>query len=90
MRIDLAAGCDAAGLWDSQTRSIVIRRDQLASLSDFAGTLLHEIVHAKTGFADVTREFETALTLLMGRAAEEAISAGAPKTKSFMSGLFGR
>lgn len=90
MRIDLAAGCDAAGLWDPQSRSIVIRRDQLASLSNFAGTFLHEIVHAKTGFADVTREFETALTLLMGAAAEQAISATSPKATSFMKSLFGR
>jgi hypothetical protein len=29
---------------------------QLGSLSGFAGTLLHEIAHAKTGYNDVSRE----------------------------------
>src|SRR6185312_1883494 len=69
MRVDFASGCDAVGLWDPETKSIVIRRDQLSSIQSFAGALLHEIIHAKTGYADVTREFELALTQLIGTAA---------------------
>jgi hypothetical protein len=71
------------GLWDGTTESIVIKRDQLKSVTAFAGTLLHEIAHAKTGFDDVTREFENALTELLGAASAAAIT---PSHK----GLLGR
>lgn len=74
MRADFTAGADAVGLWDPETRSIVIRRDQLGSLAAFAGTLLHEIVHARTGLPDVDRHFESALTDVMGEAAARAVT----------------
>jgi hypothetical protein len=83
MRVDFQTGQDAAGLWDGTTESIVIKRDQLKSVKAFAGTLLHEIAHAKTGFDDVTREFENALTELLGAASAAAV---APARK----GLLGR
>lgn len=80
MRVDFSTGSDALGLWDSETNSIVIRRDQLASLPDFAGTLLHELVHAETGYDDVTRDFEGALTAIIGKTASAALTTGsAPK-----------
>jgi hypothetical protein len=90
MRIDFSSGSDALGLWDPETRAIVIRRDQLSSTEDFAGTLLHEIVHAKTGYADITREFECALTELMGRAGAQAIGSATAKSPSIMGSLFRR
>lgn len=74
MRQDLLGGIDAAGLWDSATASIVIKRDQLQSLSAFAGVLLHEIGHARSGHDDVTREFENELTEMLGLAASIAVS----------------
>jgi hypothetical protein len=74
MRVDFATGSDALGLWDGTTNSIVIRRDQLSSLSDFAGTLLHEVVHARTGYDDVTRDFENALTEVIGKTASAALA----------------
>jgi hypothetical protein len=74
MRQDFLSGTDAVGLWDSGTASIVIRRDQLKSLDAFAGVLLHEIAHAKSGHDDVTREFENELTELLGFAAAAAVS----------------
>lgn len=89
MRVDLATGSDALGLWDGSTNSIVIRRDQLSSLSNFAGTLLHEIVHAQTGYDDVTRAFESALTDVIGQTASAALSRAA-QPKSLLRGLFGR
>jgi hypothetical protein len=52
-----------------------IRRDQLKSLDAFAGVLLHEIAHARSGCDDVTREFENELTELLGVAAAAAVSA---------------
>jgi hypothetical protein len=89
MRVELATGSDALGLWDGSTQSIVIRRDQLSSVSSFAGTLLHEIVHARTGFDDVTRDFENALTDVIGQTAATAI-ASVRRPKSLLTGLFGR
>ena len=87
MRLDFLSGTDALGLWDPATECIVIRRDQLGDLKSFAGTLLHEIIHATTGYADVTRDFENSLTEVMGAAAAQACTKqGPPKQSS----IFGR
>jgi hypothetical protein len=69
MRPDFLTGSTTQGLWDEASRSIIILRKQLASLEDFAGTLLHEIAHAKTGYDDVSQEFENALTEMLGQVA---------------------
>jgi hypothetical protein len=69
MRPNFLSGSDTVGLWDEASNSIIILRKQLASLPNFAGTLLHEIAHAKTGFDDVSREFETELTEMLGQLA---------------------
>ena len=69
MRPDFFTGSATQGLWDEASRSIIIHRKQLAALPDFAGTLLHEIAHAKTGYDDVSREFESALTEMLGKVA---------------------
>ena len=69
MRPDFFTGSTTQGLWDEATKSIIILRKQLGSLPSFAGTLLHEIAHAKTGYDDVSREFETALTEMLGKVA---------------------
>jgi hypothetical protein len=82
MRQDFLSGVDALGLWDSQSSSIVIRRDQLRSLEHFAGTLLHEFAHARTGYDDVTREFEGELTTLLGVTAAAAINVMPSKPKA--------
>lgn len=66
MRPDFLAGSEAVGLWDPASSSIVIKRTQLKALSDFAGTLLHEIAHASSGYGDVTRNFESELTRMLG------------------------
>lgn len=66
MRPNLVTRMDAAGLWDAGEGRIIIKRSELRSLESFAGTLLHELVHARTGFGDVSREFELALTALLG------------------------
>ena len=55
------------GLWEPEKRWIIIKRTELAKLTSFAGTLLHEVTHAKTGFSDVSREFEDALTEIIGQ-----------------------
>jgi hypothetical protein len=66
MRPEVGTGRDCQGLWEPTKKRIIIRRSELASIRDFGGTLLHEITHAKSGFSDVTREFETALTEVIG------------------------
>jgi len=55
------------GCWDPLEDNIVISVKALDSLECFAGTLMHELVHAKTNFHDVTREFENELTELIGK-----------------------
>lgn len=64
---NLLNGTQTQGLWDHVNGRIIIKRSQLASVELFSGTLLHEITHARTGHLDVTREFETSLTELLGR-----------------------
>lgn len=55
----MRVGLDSTlGVWDTELGSIVIKRTQLASLPQYAATLLHEAAHATTGTSDVTREFE--------------------------------
>ncbi|MDQ8758024.1 ATP-binding protein [Sphingosinicella sp. LHD-64] len=91
MRADFVTGTDSVGLWDPESSCIVIRRDQLIDLRNFAGTLLHEIVHAATGFVDVSRDFENALTDVMGAAAAQACTnAPTPNENSIVDWLFRR
>ena len=54
------------GLWNPEKNTIYILRTQLNSISDYAGTLLHECVHAISGADDITRSFENQLTNLIG------------------------
>lgn len=72
MRIDYR-GNEVAGLWEPQEQRIVIRRDQLRSLVNYAGTLLHEATHALTGADDISFEFEQGLTQNLGAVAALAI-----------------
>lgn len=62
-----SCGADAAGLWEPDEGRVVIKRSQLADLESYAGTLLHEAAHALSGADDASREFEEALTSIMGR-----------------------
>ncbi len=73
MRPDFLGIHDAVGLWESDKRRIVVKRSQLRSLETFGGTLLHELTHARTGYDDVTREFEEELTVALGKVLVRAI-----------------
>jgi len=68
---------DTAGVWDHELGVIIIKRSELASLSTFAGTLLHELAHARTGAVDATRFFESVLTEYLGTLATCAIAPSA-------------
>lgn len=64
----------AQGAWDGSEQQIIIHRNQLQSVRDFASTLLHEVAHARSGGApDLSKPFEDALTELLGEVAESAI-----------------
>lgn len=62
------------GVWDPAIPAIVIKRSQLRSLQTFAGTLLHELVHATTGASDCTRMLENMLTRYLGMITDIALS----------------
>lgn len=62
---------ETVGLWQSFYQRIIIKRSQLFSLETYAGTLLHECAHAISGAKDVSRNFETQLTSLLGKVANE-------------------
>ncbi len=70
MRPDFLTGSETQGLWDPTSGTIIIKRSLLGSLSHFAGTLLHEVAHARTGYGDVSRELENELTQMLGTVAE--------------------
>ena len=60
------------GIWDPSTQSIIILRKMLKSIEDYAGTLIHEAIHAKSGAGDINRQFEIELTTAIGQISEKA------------------
>jgi hypothetical protein len=74
MRIGAGGYAEAAGVWEPKENRIVVKRDQLASLEVYAGTLLHEVAHAESGTPDVSSGFEDALTSEAGSVAATALS----------------
>ena len=58
---------DAHGVWEPSKSRVVIKRSQLVDLESYAGTLLHEAAHALSGAGDVSRDFESSLTHIIGK-----------------------
>jgi hypothetical protein len=81
LRKDFLSENETLGIWDSNTNTIIILRKMLNSISSYAGTLIHEIIHAKSGFGDVERDFEKKLTETIGQISEKALK----KKKSWFS-----
>jgi hypothetical protein len=73
MRLNESGGL-VLGVWEPVERRIVIRRDQLAALAYYAGTLLHEIGHMGSGTMDGSLDFESELSRLLGVIAVAALS----------------
>ena len=67
------------GVWDLEKEQVIIRRDMLRSPAVFCGVLVHELTHADTGFDDIDRGFETALSRWLGHFAWKALSADTHK-----------
>jgi hypothetical protein len=57
---------EAVGVWEPREQRIVIKRSQLRSLRDYAGTLLHETAHATSRAMDLSSRFEDELTVSLG------------------------
>lgn len=70
---DSDSAYETVGLYRPELNEILICRSQLASLSAYAGTLLHECIHASSGYGDVSREFEIALTDTLGKLAKKIL-----------------
>jgi hypothetical protein len=86
MRKEIYSNHETHGVWEPSTGTIVIKRTQLSSLTNYAGTLLHEIIHAQSGFGDVSRDFEMKLTELLGIIC--AIALERPKKPSLFKRFF--
>ena len=74
MRKDFFGQSETHGLWDSSTGTVIIHRPVLNSLSDYSGTLIHEAIHAKSGLGDISRNFESELTIAIGQVCEKALT----------------
>lgn len=57
---------ETVGLWIPAENKILIKRNQLKSIKEYSGTLLHECAHAISGEGDVSRNFELKLTEIIG------------------------
>lgn len=66
-------GTDAGGIWEPDTGRIIIKRTKLNSVESYAGTLLHEMVHAISGTEDMTIDFENELTHMIGKISAKGI-----------------
>ena len=74
MRLQSQGYAEAAGIWDPIEQQIVIKRNQLLDLAKYAGVLLHEVTHARSGATDVSLEFEIALTEELGNMAARQLT----------------
>lgn len=57
---------ETLGLWVPSENKILIKRNQLESIKQYSGTLLHECAHSISGEGDVNRNFELKLTEIIG------------------------
>ncbi len=73
MRKDFFSEGETVGIWEPSTGSIIILRKMLNSIKDYAGTLIHEAIHAKSGMGDISRNFEHELTVAIGQVCEKAL-----------------
>lgn len=66
--------CTTVGLWIREEKRILIKREQLNTLNNYAGTLLHECAHAISDASDVSRDFEEELTNIIGCVVDKVIN----------------
>lgn len=83
MRPNDLCGFDAYGVWLQEQQMIVLKRSTLEERCAFHATLLHEIAHATSGASDLTMQFESELTRLLGVLAAQAVRERLTVTYSF-------
>lgn len=74
MRKDFFSEGETVGVWEPSSGAIIILRKMLNSVKDYAGTLIHEAIHAKSGVSDISRNFEHELTVAIGQVCEKALN----------------
>lgn len=74
MRLNRLGNDQALGVWELTEQRIVIKRSQLRSLTDYAGTLLHELTHARSNTDDLSLAFENALSDCLGVIAANSVA----------------
>ena len=83
MRPEVFSDSNTMGCWDGNNGWIVIDREALSSVESYCGVLIHELVHAKTGYIDVTRNFESALTAIIGEICKQLLEKKEAKSSLF-------
>jgi hypothetical protein len=83
MRPEIFSDSNTMGCWDERNNWIVIDRQALSSVQSYCGVLIHELIHAKTGLIDVTRDFESALTNTIGEICRQLIERKENKSSIF-------
>jgi hypothetical protein len=73
MRKEIRGSRKTVGIWDPMSKEIIILRDVLETVRGYAGTLIHEAVHAKFDLDDISREFESELTEIIGLFSEKIL-----------------
>lgn len=64
---------DTVGICENFGERIIILREVLKYRPKFLGVLAHELIHARTGYLDCSREFETVLTEEIGKLLAERL-----------------
>lgn len=59
-------GSITKGVWDSGEDAIIIKREVLSNMEEYAGVLFHEFAHYATDTKDISRDFENVLTDMLG------------------------
>jgi hypothetical protein len=88
MRMESYSFMEASGIWEASTGTIIIKRTLLISIEEYAGTLLHEIAHARSGAPDISSDFEQSLTDLLGKTGSH--TDGVQVKSGIISKLLGR
>lgn len=66
MRKDPYTFREVDGLWEKDTGNIIVKRSTLKSLEDYSATIIHEVGHCISMSEDISREFESELTRIIG------------------------
>lgn len=83
---------DTSGVYDPQEDVIIVKEDILDAENDFYDVLIHEYIHATTGFPDNNRNFENELGNIIGKMGVEIfnVQVNSEKNQATGTSLFGK